>query len=173
MIARTHGIDGTVILSDTVGIRTPLAPGTILGIGFSREFVKEFAVDGWSSDEHRTTLRLRGITTPEQASALIDQAVYARPQDIGLADKDRFSIADIEACTVFDESSAPLGSITDVWLLPANDVWVLTTSTGTIPLPVIDDVIRSVDVENKRIVVRLLPGLETINESSPDDESDA
>lgn len=172
-MGRTHGIDGTVVLNDTVGIRTPLAVGTVVGIGYSRDFVKEFVIESWHSDEHRTTMKVRGVSTPEQAEALIDQAVYTSAEAIGVADKDRYSIADIEACHVVLEGGEPLGTITDVWLLPANDVWVVTTPHGTIPLPVIDDVVLNVDVPNKRVTVRLLPGLEVVDKTSPDDESDA
>jgi 16S rRNA processing protein RimM len=49
--------------------------------------------------------------------------------------------------------------------MPANDVWVVTTPSGkTIPLPVIDSVIVSVNLEQRVIVVRLLDGLETIDD---------
>lgn len=172
-MGRTHGIDGTVVLSDTVGVRTPLPAGTVVGIGYARDFTKEYVIEAFSADEHRTTMKVRGVSTPEQAEALIDQAVYTSAEAIGVADTDRYSIAEIESCTVVLEGGEHLGTVTDVWLLPANDVWVVTTANGTIPLPVIDEVILNVDIPNRQITVRLLPGLESVDTASPDDESDA
>ena len=43
--------------------------------------------------------------------------------------------------------------------LPANDVWVMRTDKAEIPLPVIDDVIKSVDIEKKEIRIELMDGL--------------
>jgi len=62
-----------------------------------------------------------------------------------------------------------LGTITDVWIMPANDVWVLSMPEGDIPLPVIDDVILSVDIPKKQIIIRLIDGLRDLLPKSSDD----
>ena len=43
--------------------------------------------------------------------------------------------------------------------MPANDVWVVKTAQGDVPLPVIDDVIKKVDIAKKQIEVFLIEGL--------------
>jgi ribosomal 30S subunit maturation factor RimM len=43
--------------------------------------------------------------------------------------------------------------------MPANDVWVMKTEQGEIPLPVIDDVIISTDISKKTITVYMMDGL--------------
>jgi 16S rRNA processing protein RimM len=107
---------------------------------------------------------VKEINSSEAATHLLDNAVFANSSDIGALSIDRFRIGDIEGSSVIDESGNLLGTITDVWILPANDVWVMTTpSKTTIPLPVIDEVILKVDVNTKQITVRLLDGLERID----------
>ena len=162
-----------MLIADTVGLHVDLSANTTIGVGYSREFLTEYVVVAFSTTPIRTTLRIRGIDTAEAASTLVERAVYVRPENITQQDSDRFTIADIEVCTVIDETRGALGTVTEVMLLPANDVWFVTTPDGrTIPLPVIDDVILKVDVASKTINVRLIPGLDELDTSGPMENDD-
>lgn len=173
VIARSHGLDGTMVLSDVVVLPRPLQPGDTVAIGYSREFTKVHRVAEFSSSSARTTLRLDDVKTSEAVLPLIDQAVYASAKDVGIDAGARYRIGDVEGCNVIDESGTPIGTVSDVWLMPANDVWVVTVPTGaTIPLPVIDDVVLRVDLPSRTITVRLLPGLVDVDSSSGDRDDD-
>lgn len=173
VIGRTHGLDGTVVLVDALTLPQALTPGTRIGIGFSKEFVTMYTVAEFVATQHRTTLRLTECSTAEAAAALADQAVYASSADVGVDDEDRHRIGDIEGCSVVTTDGEDIGAVTDVWLMPANDVWVVTTPDGsTIPLPVVDDVIKHVDIPQRRITVELLPGLREITRTTSDEKDD-
>lgn len=173
VVGRTHGLDGTVVLDDTVGLPRALTPGSTVGIGYSRDFVRPYTVAVFEHSSVRTILRLREIDSPERAEALRDQAVYASSDAVGLDETERHRVGDIEGCSVVTTDGISLGVVSDVWLLPANDVWVVTRPDGsTVPLPVIDDVIVSVDTATRLITVNLLPGLLDID-TQTDTESDA
>ena len=88
-----------------------------------------------------------------------------------LRDNENYYISDLLECMVIDEQGTILGRISDVWIMPANDVWVLTTKDGDIPLPVIDDVILSTDIEKKQIVIRLIDGLTDLLPGGDKDQS--
>jgi len=164
VLGRAHGLDGTMQLADVVALPSGLRAGCSVGIGFSRDFTKAYTVESFTQNEHRTLIKLKEITSAEMASTVTDQAVFADAQDVGISSTERYRIGDIEGATVYDEAGHVIGTITDVWLLPANDVWVVTTaSTTTIPLPVIDDVIVRVDLQQRSITVRLLDGLDKVD----------
>jgi ribosomal 30S subunit maturation factor RimM len=55
--------------------------------------------------------------------------------------------------------------------MPANDVWVLSTPEGDIPLPVIDEVILSTEIQKKQVVIRLIDGLRDLLPSQTDDSN--
>ena len=170
IIVRTHGVDGSVVVGETAGLSPTLQPGDTIGIGFSREHARPRVLEAALLSPERIVLRLRGFSTKEEAEELIDNAVYLASEQAGTKDKERFTIGAVEGCNVFNEDGAALGKITEVMLLPANDVWVLTQPDGqTIPLPVIDDVIKSIDTENRRIVVALIDGLDQVDVNSPED----
>ena len=173
VIARTHGLDGTVLLVDAVSLPQPLVAGTRVGIGYSREFTTMYTVAEFSASPHRTTLRLVEFSTADALASLIDQAVYAASEDVGVDDSDRHRIGDIEGCRVVTSDGELIGTVTDVWLMPANDVWVVTTPDGsTIPMPVIADVVKHVNIEERCITVELLPGLREITSTSGDDSDE-
>lgn len=164
VISRPIGLDGSFALSDAIAIPTTLGPGSVIGIGFSREFVVPYTIETYSHTPTRTVMRVRGICAPEAVQALVERAVYIQTSAIQVEAEDRYSIGDIVGCAVMfhDEGGArsSLGIVTDVLLLPANDVWEVRTPDGSeVLLPVIDDVVLSVDVVNKVIMVRLIPGL--------------
>lgn len=67
-------------------------------------------------------------------------------------------------CKVVTEDGEELGKVTDILSPGANDVWVVKGKGENgrpkeILLPVIDEVLREVDVANKTITVHLLEGL--------------
>jgi len=43
--------------------------------------------------------------------------------------------------------------------LPANDVWLLRGEFGDVPLPVIEDVIKKVDLVERKIWIEMMDGL--------------
>jgi 16S rRNA processing protein RimM len=146
-----------------------------VGIGFSREFLKPYTVLTLSQTPARIVIRLEGITDREGAQALVDQAVYLDKAEVLVDESNWHNVGDIIDCVVRIAPAnnepvtrdAELGTITDVLLLPGNDVWVVTTPEGReVLLPVIDDVIKSVDIANKVVTVHLIPGL-----LEPEDES--
>jgi 16S rRNA processing protein RimM len=112
---------------------------------------------------------LKGVTM-SSIDQLKDNGVFIDEKEL-LRDNEQYYISDLLECTVIDEQGILLGRITDVWIMPANDVWVLTTNDGDIPLPVIDDVILSTDIEKKQIVIRLIDGLTDLLPGGDQDES--
>ena len=71
-----------------------------------------------------------------------------------------FFICDFIGSTVFEENGEEFGILKDVLQTGANDVFVVTANNGKeVLLPVIDDCVKEIDVEGKRIVAYIMPGL--------------
>jgi 16S rRNA processing protein RimM len=65
----------------------------------------------------------------------------------------------LQGCEVVTETGRPLGVLTEVIPNPANDLWVARSGDTETLVPAIRQVVVSVDVVAKRIVVREIPGL--------------
>ena len=66
---------------------------------------------------------------------------------------------EIVGCAVTTERGRDLGVVDDVLHTAANDVWSVLGATGETLVPVLKDLLVSVDVASRRIVVREVPGL--------------
>jgi len=53
----------------------------------------------------------------------------------------------------------PLGRVAEVIETGANDVYVVHGPRGEILIPAIEDVVRELDLEARRMIVEILPGL--------------
>lgn len=164
IVARSHGLDGSFTLTDTVTLPTQLGPGSNVGIGFSRDFLTVFTIQEFSQSPTRTVIRLREVNSREEVQDLVDKAVFASINDVQLEPSERYRVGDIVGCTVVYNDALGLrqilGKVTDVLLLPANDVWVVTTpSAMEVLIPVVDHVIDTVDLVNHVIAIHLIDGL--------------
>ncbi|MHB9154884.1 MAG: ribosome maturation factor RimM [Endomicrobiales bacterium] len=78
-----------------------------------------------------------------------------------------WKVTEIENSEVFDTGGERLGILVDVLPTGGNDVWVIRSGPSgerEILVPALSSVVREVDVEKKRIVVALPPGLKEIFE---------
>jgi 16S rRNA processing protein RimM len=71
-----------------------------------------------------------------------------------------YYIHEIVGCEVVSEEGEKLGVIAEVLPLAANDVWVARREgRKDLLIPVIDDVVRDVDVAAKRVTIHVMEGL--------------
>lgn len=75
--------------------------------------------------------------------------------------EDEFYISDIIGADVFEENGDCLGKLKDVMKTGANDVFVveLKGDKKELLVPVIKEFVPEMDIENKKIVIRLMKGM--------------
>ena len=102
---------------------------------------------------------LRGIDSIEQAEKLRGKVIYIKRSDVKL-EEGRYFVDDIIGCGVFDiETGEKLGVISDVSPTGANDVWHIKQNEREYLIPKIDEIVKRVDVENKRVDISVMKGL--------------
>lgn len=75
--------------------------------------------------------------------------------------EDTYFIADLIGIEVYTEEGRLLGKVDDIFKTGSNDVYVVKDEAGKqILLPAIGEVIKNIDVGNKKILVNLIKGLE-------------
>jgi len=116
-----------------------------------------------SARPHKNTalLQLEGVDSIEAAGALRSRTLFFRRADARL-EEGRYFVAELLGCEVFDASDPALryGVLSDVTETGANDVWHIETPDGKeLLIPVIDDVVKTVDIDAGRIEIVMLEGL--------------
>jgi 16S rRNA processing protein RimM len=157
-VARTHGLKGEVsviidhdasldaFLGLDLWIVPPPAGRRTVRVRSVRPGPKGplFAFDDVSSIDEARTLAGRELLA---RSAELPETVASEPDE------------DLLGYLVVDDEHGELGSLVEVIVTGANDVWVVEGPFGEVLLPVIDDVVISTDERLRRARVRLLPGL--------------
>ena len=158
-IVGTHGIHGEVRVNPACD-----SPEFFAGFDtlyFDAQGQKPVRVLGMRAHKNLALLRLEGVDSVEDAQALKAKTLFFRRADARL-EEGRFFIAELLGCEVFDAEEPGLryGVISDVSQTGANDVWhIRTDGGGEVLIPVIDDVVKDVDVAKGRVEVVMLEGL--------------
>ena len=112
--------------------------------------------------EHKqlALLKLEGITSAEQAHAFRSKVLYFKRDDAKL-DDDQYFIAELVGCGVYDVADGThYGEISDVTSPGRHDVWhIRMHNNKEVLIPVIDDVVKHVNIAAGRIEIAMLPGL--------------
>ena len=99
-------------------------------------------------------LKLKGIDTPEQAESLRNCYIKINRKDARKLPEGTYFIVDLIGLDVYTDEEKLLGT------LGSSDIYVVRTSEGKqILLPAIKDVIKKVDIENKKVIVHIIEGL--------------
>jgi len=78
---------------------------------------------------------------------------------------DTYPVRDLDGCAVVTEEGETLGELKDVLGTGANDVFVVRTEKREYLIPALKTVVLKIDLEARRITVRLPPGLREIYEA--------
>ncbi|TAL68435.1 MAG: 16S rRNA processing protein RimM [Bacteroidetes bacterium] len=159
-ITGTKGLKGHLILSDTAADFKGIKKGSILKIGFSVSFTNDFHFEEIKKEGNKFLIKLKNINSKEVASELREKAIFTNEKNIITDKRESYYIESLIGCEIYEQSGKnKIGVIIDVLSLPANDVWLVDTGKGELPLPFIEDVVKNVDIENKRIEIKLIEGL--------------
>jgi 16S rRNA processing protein RimM len=104
-------------------------------------------------------LALEGLLDPSAAEALKGALVFAEASDLPAAEAGEFYYFEIIGCAVRTTDGRELGTIAEVFATGANDVWVVRDGAAEVLVPVIEDVVKSMDFAARTMLIEAVPGL--------------
>lgn len=158
-ITSTHGIRGEVKVFPTTDDvnRFKKLKEVVLDTGKEQitleiqgvKFFKQFVI-----------LKFKGIDNINDIEKYKRCPLYVTRENAVKLEKDEYFIADIVGSTVEDEDGNVLGTLKDVIVTGANDVYVVENEDGKeLLFPAIKECVLNVDVEQAKITVHIMPGL--------------
>lgn len=156
-IAKPHGVLGEVrveLLTDHperfewldavyVGEKDPRRV-PIVSVRYHQDVVL-LKLDGYPTRTEAEMLRGELLQVPESEAVPLEEGEYFLYQLIGVE--------------VFTENGHRVGQLTEILETGANNVFVVDDRNNQYLIPDIPDVIRDVDIENRRLVIYPMPGL--------------
>ena len=105
-------------------------------------------------------VKFKEINDINEAEKYKGQVLLADRNDLWELEDGVYYIADLIGLDVYDESGK-IGVIADVFNTGANDIYdVKREGKKNLLLPVIDDVVKEIDLENKKVTVHVMEGLD-------------
>ena len=154
-ITSTHGIKGEVKIypyTDDID--------NILKLKKLYISEKPYVINSIKFHKNMLIVKLKKINTIEEAEVLKNSIVSRELDSYEVLEEDTYYIKDLIGLEVFLENGEEFGVLKDVFQTGANDVYVVETlEKKEVLLPAIKDVIKDIDISNKKMVVKLMEGL--------------
>ena len=108
-------------------------------------------------------VKFQELNKIEEAEPLKNSVLLAPRDMLGELPEGVYYIADLIGLQVFDENGDFIGEISDVFSTGANDVYaVKRAEKKDLLLPVIENVILKVDIAEKKVIARIMEGLDDL-----------
>ena len=121
---------------------------------------KEYEIERVTYVKNQVVLKLKGINKIEYAEELRNLYIYVKREDLEELPEGTYYIADLIGLDVYEENGEILGKVDDIFSTKSNDVYVVRTEKGELKyLPSIPEVLKDIDLSNKKIIVNLIKGL--------------
>lgn len=157
-LRRPHGLRGEMVMEIHTDFPERLQRGRKVYLG---EDHRPTTIASIRPHKDGVLIAFQGIQSPEEAAAWRNQWVYVRSDELPPLPAGEYYAHQLIGLQVFDESERLLGELIEVLDTPANKVYLVRKPDGKeLLLPAIPQVILSVHIEEKRMRVHLLPGLE-------------
>lgn len=158
-VVRSHGTKGEVIVAALRGLPFLLHDGMTVALTppvLDRDrFCRVRRVVDRGQD---MLVAFEGVNSLHDADDIVGCTVLARADDLALGALDA-AVDDLLGREVVDERFGVLGTIREVMLTPAHDVWVVDGGTwGEVLIPVIEQVVEKIP-DSGAICVRVMDGL--------------
>lgn len=116
---------------------------------------KEYKIEKLRDQKGIIIAKFEGIDDINQIENLKNEEVMIALEDRPELPEGKHYVGDLLGLEVITEDGQVLGTLDNIYNTGANDIY----EVGEILLPATDEVIKQIDMENKKIIVHLLKGL--------------
>jgi len=157
-IVNTHGIKGEVKVYPYTDNMDNLSK--VKEVFFDENLSNKHIVKSCKIQKNMLIMKLQDVNIVEEAEKLKDTNIYIVKEDISDIE-DTYYVEDLIGMDVIDEKDEVIGTITYVFNTGANDVYeIKTLDNKELYIPAIKDVIKKVDVKNKKMYIEMMEGLQ-------------
>lgn len=159
VISSTHGIRGEVKVFPTTDDLRRFDDLTEVILDTGKELIP-LEVEGIKYFKQQAILKFKGIDDINEIEKYRGKDLLVSRDNAVKLHENEYFIYDLIDSEIITDTGESLGILTEILTTSANDVYVVKTPDHKeILIPSIKECILNVDVEQKKIIVHLLPGL--------------
>lgn len=158
-IVNTNGLKGVVKVNPFTDDISKFEDLKYVYIQLKNE-LKKVKIEQVRYNKNQVLLKLEGIDSIEEAEKYRNFYLKTEKESQEDVGEDTYYIVDLIGLDVYSDKNEYLGKIEDVFPTGSNDVYVVKDNLGKqILIPAIADVVKEVDLKNKKMTINLIPGL--------------
>ncbi len=158
-IVNTNGLKGVVKVNPFTDDISKFEDLKYVYIQLKNE-LKKVKIEQVRYNKNQVLLKLEGIDSIEEAEKYRNFYLKTEKESQEDLGEDTYYIVDLIGLDVYSDKNEYLGKIEDVFPTGSNDVYVVKDNLGKqILIPAITDVVKKVDLKNKKMTINLIPGL--------------
>lgn len=158
-IVNTNGLKGVVKVNPFTDDISKFEELKYVYIQLKNE-LKKVKIEQVRYNKNQVLLKLEGIDSIEEAEKYRNFYLKTEKESQEDLGEDTYYIVDLIGLDVYSDKNEYLGKIEDVFPTGSNDVYVVKDNLGKqILIPAIADVVKEVDLKNKKMIINLIPGL--------------
>ena len=155
-ITTTSGYMGEVRLKPFSRFSIDYIMEKTLQIGTSYDNLIDLKLEKAIGNGKRMRFKFEGIDSELKAKNIIGKTIYANTK---ADDEINLIASDLIGFDVVTDTGESVGELKDVMWLPANDVYVIFNGEKELLIPIINEVVLSVDYDKKEILIANIDGL--------------
>lgn len=122
---------------------------------------KQLNISGIKYQKNNIIVKFREINSIEEAQNYKNAVLYVPKSELGELPENVYYIADLIDSEVFSETGEKIGVLWDIFSTGSNDVYdIKRENAKNLLVPIIEGVVKSVDTDNKKIVIKIPEGLD-------------
>ena len=157
-ITTTSGYTGEVRLKPFSRFSIDYIMEKTLQIGTSYDNLIDLKLEKAIGNGKRMRFKFEGIDSELKAKNIIGKTIYANTK---ADDEINLIASDLIGFDVVTDTDDSVGELKDVMWLPANDVYVIFNGEKELLIPIVNEVVLSVDYDKREILIANIDGLIT------------
>jgi len=159
-IVNTHGIDGEVKIIEETDFPERFTIGNTIYLIKSDEETVPVEIENYRQMNKYGLLKLKGYDDIKHSELLKGLELKIKKEQVDKLPEGEYYYFEIIGCEVYTITGELIGVVDSIMSPGANDVWVVKDIQNNEHLiPFIPPVVKSVDIENKRIEIEPMEGL--------------
>ena len=155
-ITTTSGFMGEVRLKPFSRFSIDYIMEKTLQIGTSYDNLIDLKLEKAIGNGKRMRFKFEGIDSEFKAKNIIGKTIYASTK---ADDEINLIASDLIGFDVVTDTDDSVGELKDVMWLPANDVYVVFNGEKELLIPIVNEVVLSIDYDKKEILIANIDGL--------------
>jgi len=158
-ISRTHGLKGELKFRLMSTDQDTLLSVKHLKVQGSQEKETELVLESLRGSPSSLIIKFKGIDSIDAAEALAGQSLFALESEFPELPEDEYYRFQIEGLAAYDLDGRYYGRVEDIIETGSNDVYVVRDGNREILIPMIDWVVKSIDINEKKLIFENVEGL--------------